>query len=67
MDEQTKNKLITELHKKLIVDSAEASLPLEIKMLKAEYEKNIQLVNEGINVFADRPDNSPYECEGCGS
>lgn len=67
MDEQTKNKLITELHRKLIVDSAEASLPLEIKMLKAEYEKNIQLVNEGINVFADRPDNSPYECEGCGS
>ena len=67
MDEQTKNKLITELHRKLIVDSAEASLPLEIKMLKAEYEKNIQLVNQGINVFADRPDNSPYECEGCGS
>jgi dynactin complex subunit len=58
MDEQTKNKLMTELHRKLIV---------EIKMLKAEYEKNIQLVNQGINVFADRPGNSPYECEGCGS
>lgn len=67
MDEQTKNKLMTELHRKLIVDSAEASTTLEIKMLKAEYEKNIELVNQGINVFADRPDNSPYECEGCGS
>ena len=67
MDEQTKNKLMTELHRKLILDSEEASITLEIKMLKAEYEKNIQLVNEGINVFADRPDNSPYECEGCGS
>jgi len=67
MDEQTKNKLIAELQQKLIVDSADASSPLEIKMLKAEYEKNIKLVNQGINVFADRPDNSPYECEGCGS
>ena len=67
MDEQTKNKLITELDRKLIVDSEEASTTLEIKMLKAEYEKNIQLVNQGINVFADRPDNSPYECEGFGS
>jgi hypothetical protein len=67
MEEQTKNKLITELQQKLIVDSAEASTTLEIKMLKAEYEKNIQLVNQGINVFADRPDNSPYECDSCGS
>lgn len=67
MDEQTTNKLIAELHRKLIVDSQDASTALEIKMLKAEYEKNIELVNEGINVFADRPDNSPYECEGCGS
>ena len=67
MDEQTKNKLMTELHRKLIVDSEEASTTLEIKMLKAEYEKNIELVNQGINVFADRPGNSPYECEGCGS
>ena len=46
MDEQTKNKLITELDRKLIVDSEEASTTLEIKMLKAEYEKNIQLVNQ---------------------
>ena len=67
MDKQTKNKLIAELHRKLIVDSADASTTLEIKMLKAEYDKNIKLVNQGINVFADRPDNSPYECEGCGS
>ena len=67
MDEQTKNKLITELDRKLIVDSEEPLTTLQIKMLKAEYEKNIKLVNKGINVFADRPDNSPYECEGCGS
>ena len=38
----------------------------ELKMLDAQFKKDIEKVDAGINPF-DRPDNTPYQCEGCGS
>jgi wyosine [tRNA(Phe)-imidazoG37] synthetase (radical SAM superfamily) len=67
MTDQEKEEILARLHRKLTADSVEASTPMELKMLQMEHQKNVELVNQGINVFAERPDNSPYNCEGCGS
>lgn len=55
------------LHRKLTADSVDASNPMELKMLQMEHDKQVELTKQGINVFAEKPDNSPYNCEGCGS
>ena len=67
MTDQEKEEILARLHRKLTADSVEASNAMEVKMLQMEHQKNVELVNQGINVFAERPDNSPYNCEGCGS
>lgn len=35
-------------------------------MLRAEYNNNLKKVEEGINPF-EKPDNTDYQCIGCGS
>ena len=40
--------------------------PFEVKMLDAQYKKDVEKVEAGINPF-DKPENSGYECFGCGS
>ena len=55
--------LLSKKHTKAI---EEADTDFEIKMLEAEYKKNIKKLDDGINPF-DKPENSNYECIGCGA
>ena len=68
MTEEQKQGLIKFLQEKLVADTADAANTLEIKMLKAEYDKNVKDVENGINIFEAKPPlDSDYECIGCGS
>jgi len=67
MTEQEIKENLERLHRKLTSDSVEASNAMELKMLQMEHDKQVELTKKGINVFAQKPDNSDYECFGCGS
>jgi hypothetical protein len=68
MTEEQKQGLLKFLQEKLIQDSVDATNALEIKMLKAEYDKNVNDVENGINIFkSEPPSDSDYECIGCGA
>lgn len=66
MTDQEKDATKVLLSRKHLEAMEQAEDAFEKKMLEAEYRKNIEKVEQGINPF-DKPDNSPYECEGCGA
>lgn len=66
MTDQEKEVAKQILSKNYLEAREQCESPFEVKMLDREYNDNIKKVENGINPF-DKPDNSPYECEGCGS
>jgi len=66
MTDQEKEVAKQLLSKKYLEQREACESPLEVKMLDAQYADDIKKINEGLNPF-NKPDNSPYECEGCGS
>ena len=66
MTEQEKDIAKQMLSKNYLEHKEACEDAFEVKMLDAQYKKDIEKVDAGINPF-DRPDNTPYQCEGCGS
>ena len=54
------------LAKKYLDQKSACDDDFEVKMLDAQYDKDLAKIEAGINPF-ERPDNTPYQCEGCGS
>jgi phosphotransferase system HPr-like phosphotransfer protein len=67
MTNEQKQSNLNKLQSQYEKNVEEADSSLEIKMLNAEFNKNVELTESGVDVFASKPDNSPYQCEGCGS
>lgn len=66
MTEQEKEIAKQMLSKNYLEQKSACEDDFEVKMLDAQYKKDIEKVEQGINPF-DKPENSGYECFGCGS
>ena len=54
------------LSKKYLEQKSACESDLEVKMLNEQYRKDAEKIENGINPF-DKPENSGFECFGCGS
>jgi len=66
MTDQEKEVAKQLLSKKYLEQKSACESEMEVKMLDREYKKDIEKINNGINPF-DKPENSGFECFGCGS
>lgn len=54
------------LSKKYLEQKSACESALEVKMLDAQYKKDVEKIENGINPF-EKPENSGFDCFGCGS
>lgn len=66
MTDQEKEVAKQILSKKYLEQKSACESDMEVKMLDRQYAQDLEKINNGINPF-EKPDNSPYQCEGCGS
>jgi len=68
MEAKEKENMIALLNEQLEKDLAAADSTFEKKMIQGEFNKKIEKLNAGENIFEDKsPDDSHYECIGCGA
>lgn len=68
MTEEEKQSMLKLLKEQYVNNALEAENRMEANMLKREYEKNVELLEAGNNIFANnKPNDSDYECIGCGA
>jgi hypothetical protein len=68
MEAQEQENMTNLLNEQLQKDLADADSSFEMKMIQGEYDKKLEKLNEGQNIFEDNsPDDSHYECIGCGA
>lgn len=68
MEAVERENMIKLLQEQLEKDLAEADSAFEKKMIQGEFDKKVEKLNAGVNIFEDnRPKDSDYECIGCGA
>ena len=68
MTEEEKQSMLKLLKEQYVNNALSAENRMEANMLKREYDKNVELLEAGNNIFANnKPTDSDYECIGCGA
>lgn len=65
---EVQDNMIKLLEEQLEKDLSAADSAFEKKMIQGEFDKKMEKLTAGVNIFEDnRPDDSHYECIGCGA